>query len=240
MSPDKSLAEGSARFAQEIQESLDGVLPGMRRIISRRLDGVDRYIVQPEGINPTDRRIPVYVDGERLADLSVSLYLALDRTGRYLKTVRSDISVHSVLDRTPLVRLDYRADMHTAPIAHWQIHAERGSFSHLLSRAHAHRPSLVEKPHDLSSLHFPVGGERFRPCLEDVLQFLVLECGVDAHTDWQGAVHTGRESWRRRQLAAAVRDAPEEAARALSEAGWTLASPEAGQARGKPEALTVW
>jgi hypothetical protein len=235
-----SLAERSATFAEEVQESLDGVLPGKRRIVSRRLDGIDRYIVQPEGNSSAQRRIPVYVDGEHLADFSVSLFLDLDRTGRYLKTVRSDIAVHSVLDRTPLVRLEYRADMHTAPIAHWQIHAERGSFSHLLARAHAHRPDLVEKPHDLSSLHFPVGGERFRPCLEDVLQFLVLECGVDAHGDWEAAVSKGREAWRRRQLGSAVRDAPDEAARVLMEAGWAVEPPPDGPEPGKREALTAW
>ena len=240
MNPGVSLAERSESFAVEVQQSLDGVLPGERRIVSRRLDGIDRYIVQPDGSSSAERRLPVYVDGEHLAGLSVSLFLDLDRTGRYLKTVRSDIAVHSVLDRTPLLRLEYRADMHTAPIAHWQIHAERGSFSHLLARAHAHRPDIVEKPHDLSSLHFPVGGERFRPCLEDVLQFLVLECGVDAHANWEEAVLKGREAWRRRQVGSAVRDAPNEAARVLREAGWTVEPPESSPESEKRESLTVW
>jgi hypothetical protein len=195
----------AAAFAQEIQ--------------------LERFIVQPKGETAADRRIPVYVDGEHLASLSVSLYLDLDRTGTYLKTVRSDTAIHSVLDRTPLVRLDYRADMHTEPIAHWQFHAERGVFSHLLARAHMHRPDQVPRPHDLASLHLPVGGERFRPCLEDVLQFLVVDCGVDHHESWEPAVEAGRERWRRRQLGSAVRDVPSEAARVLRELGWSVAEP---------------
>jgi hypothetical protein len=147
-----------------VQATLDGVLPGDRTIISRRAERDDRYVVRPEAKN-----VPLLVGGDHLADLAPAVYLGLDRTGEFLKAVRSEFVVKSVLDRTPLVRLDYRTDMNRAPVAHWQIHAERGAFSHLLSRAHAVDESRVGKPHDLSSLHFPVGGERFRPCLEDAL-----------------------------------------------------------------------
>jgi hypothetical protein len=121
----RSLGEHSAEFALEVQAGLDGVLPGERKIVSRKAPVGERYIVRPEGETVAERRMPIYVDGDHLADLGLSLYLDLDRTARYLKTVRSDITLHSVLDRTPLVRLDYRADMRTAPIAHWQFHAER-------------------------------------------------------------------------------------------------------------------
>lgn len=231
----KSLEERSATFARELQVTLDDVLPGERRVVSRRVEGEDRYIVQPE-----DRRIPIFVAGEHLADLSVSLFLDMDRTGDYLKTFRSDIAVYSVLDRTPLVRLEYRADMRTDPIAHWQFHAERGAFSHLLARAHAHRPGRVGKPHNLSSLHLPVGGERFRPCLEDVLQFLVLDCGIDCLPGWEAAVTAGREVWRRRQLGAAVRDVPSEAARVLRELGWSVTEPDVAVLPDNRASLVRW
>lgn len=234
------LAERSAAFAQEVQATLDAVLPGIRRIISRRSENTNRYIVQPEGHEPRDRRVAIGVGGEHLADLGLSLYLDMDRTGSYLKTVRSDITIHSVLDRTPLVRLEYRADMRTVPIAHWQFHAERGAFSHLLARANAHRPDWVTKPHDLSGLHLPVGGERFRPCLEDVLQFLVVDCGVDRHDGWEAAIREGRERWRRRQLGAAVRDVPGEAARVLRELGWTVQEPGTSVLPENLSALTTY
>jgi hypothetical protein len=64
-----------------------------------------------------------------------------------------------VLDRAPSIRPHYPADMTTAAVAHWQIHTERG-VSHLLGRAHAVDPSRVGEPHELSSLHIPVGGPR--------------------------------------------------------------------------------
>lgn len=216
--PAGSLEEASARFASTIQATLDGVLPGERQIVSTKAPDAQRYVVAPQ--DGSD--VLLLVGGEPLARLSLAMYLSLDRSGKYLKTVRSDMVVKSVLDRTPLIRLDYRSDMTTAPMAHWQIHAERGAFSHLLARAHAQAPPRVDKPHALSSLHIPVGGERFRPCLEDVLQFLVQECGVDSHPGWMDVVQEGRRMWRRRQLRATIRDAQEETADVLRGLGWQV------------------
>ena len=141
-----------------------------------------RFLIRPTGDTAAEQRIPLLVGGERLATLSMAFYLEMDRLATYLKTVLTDLAIHSTLYRTPLVRLDFRSDMTPAPISHCQVHAERGSMSHLLARAHAVRPRTVTKPHDMSSLHFSTGGERFRPCLEDFLQFAIEECGVDALT----------------------------------------------------------
>lgn len=169
----------------------------------------------------------LYIDGVVLAHLSFSLDQELDRSGKHLKTTGSKITVWSSIDRTPLLRLEYRADMHTDPICHWQIHAERGAMSHLLGRANFISPKRVKKPHDYSTLHFPVGGERYRPCLEDVLQFLIVDCGIDHKLDWETRVHEGRERWRRMQLRSAVRDIPKDAAAVLRSLGWTVTPPNA-------------
>ncbi|MEI4271880.1 hypothetical protein TEK04_09115 [Klenkia sp. LSe6-5] len=188
-----------------------------------------------------DRKgIPLLVGGVELATLQLSIYLSLDRSGVHLKTVRSDIVIKSALDRNPLLRLDYRADMKRAPAAHWQVTAERGSFSHLLTRANAVDEDRVGSPHNLSSLHIPVGGERFRPCLEDVLQFLVQECGVDRRDGWLAVVQEGRERWRERQVAAVVRDAQAQAAGTLRSLGWTVtAGPDVDDER-YDRTFTYW
>ena len=91
----------------------------------------------------------------------------------------------------------------------------------------------------LSSLHLPIGGERFRPCLEDFLQFLVVDCGVDHHEGWFEPLTRGRERWRRKQLAAVVRDVPGEAALALRELGWTVTPPVTATAE-KVQSLSKW
>lgn len=220
MTPPRDLVEQSLSFAREIQALLDATLPGSRTIVS--VQHGDRYVVRPEG-EKRDRHIPLMVGGDVFAALSVVLYQDLDRTGEYLKTWRTDFSVYSALDNNPLLRLEYRADMHTEPISHWQFHAERGAFTHLLTHAQAH--GRVKNPHSLASLHLPTGGERFRPSLEDLIEFLIRDCGVDSVPGWEDAVREGREVWRRRQLRAAVRDLQAEAAEVLEQHGWEVHPP---------------
>lgn len=221
----------AADFAQQLQDTISGVLPGDVQIVSISHGG--RYVVRPAGDEASKQHIPLFVGGERLATLGVQVYLGLDSSGNYLKAWRSRIAVHSTLDRTPLVRQEFDAAMSEAvPLAHWHVHADRGALSHLLGRAHAVRPDVVKKPHDMSSLHFPVGGERFRPCIEDVLEFLVREFGVDHNAAWQEAVRNGREKWRRMQFRSTVRDLQHEAADVLRRHGWSVEGPSGEGAEG--------
>lgn len=132
----------------------------------------------------------------------------------------STFNLLAVLDRTPVIRIHYRHDLYARPTAHVHVHGHRGALSHLLSQA-GH-----DSPHDMSSLHIPVGGARFRPCLEDFIQFLICECRFDALEGWRGPVEAGRERWRRRQAAAVVRDVPEDAARVLRRLGYTVEAPD--------------
>jgi len=222
---DRPLRERSSEFAGAIAGTLGAVLPVSVGMVSLAADEESRYVVRPAGDTVRAQRVPLHVGGVHLADMALSFYLALDREGLHLKVQKSTFAVYSVLDRTPIVRLEYDAAMTRVPAAHWHIHAERGAFSHLLARAHAVGAGHVTRPHELSSLHFPVGGERFRPCLEDFLEFLVSECGVDARSGWDGAVRRGRSDWRKRQLRALTRDAQQEAAETLTALGWTVTPP---------------
>ncbi|CAM2813274.1 MULTISPECIES: hypothetical protein [Dermacoccus] len=78
----------------------------------------------------------------------------------------------------------------------------------------------------MDELHFPLGGARFRPALEDVLQMLVEEFGVDAVDGWRKHLAQGRERWRRIQTRAVVRDAPDEAVATLRALGYLVTEPE--------------
>ncbi len=221
-----------------MQTTISGVLPGEFQIVSISHGG--RYVVRPDGETAKEQHIPLFVGGDLLATLGVQVYLGLDSSGNYLKAWKSKIAVHSTLDRTPLVRQEFDATMsESAPLAHWHVHADRGALSHLLGRAHAVRSDVVKRPHDMSSLHFPVGGERFGPCVEDVLEFLVREFGVDHNQGWETAVQSGREEWRRKQFRSTVRDLQAEAADVLQRHGWTVKAPDEERVEG-PGILRRW
>jgi hypothetical protein len=81
----------------------------------------------------------------------------------------------------------------------------------------------------LQDLHFPVGGSRFRPALEDVLEMLIEEFGVKpvgSVSAARKALADGRESWRLTQVSTVVRGAPSRAADALKELGYEVTSPK--------------
>jgi hypothetical protein len=62
-------------------------------------------------------------------------------------------------------------------------------------------------------------GRRFRPILEDVIEFLVSEGLVDPRPGWLDAVEDGRRAFLRKQLRAAIRREPDIALEALKEFG---------------------
>lgn len=155
-------------------------------------------------------------NGVPVARLSVLFRCRLDATSTHLAVEQS---AFHLLDRrgAPLVRLEFDASQQ--PASHWHVHGERTAMGTLL--ATTGRPP----PHDLSPLHLPAGGTRMRPCLEDFLEFLVRDIGVDAEPGWKRAVVEGREAWRRRQVKALVHDVPALAAEELVTLGYRVTPP---------------
>jgi len=144
-----------------------------------------------------------------------------------------------VVSDTPLFHYDYIAESsEDVASAHLNIHAHRDEvvFAMLAAgrthrgktRDYAVRKGTIPR---VSSLHFPLGGHRFRPCLEDVLEFLIREFGLDTKDQWRDVLQTSRRTWRERQLKAAVRDDPDSAAAALRALGYSITVPERTPAR---------
>ncbi len=79
-----------------------------------------------------------------------------------------------------------------------------------------------------------------RPALEDFLEFLISECGIDLASSWRAALADAREVWRRRQIATLVRDAPDEVVRVLLENGYTVTPPSGGAMPSRVEQLRRW
>lgn len=188
-----------------------------------------------------------------LLTLTVEFRCAWDGHGSYLAVIWSRIAVFPREDvgREPLVRYEYDKAMRSGlPAAHLQVHGSHHALTEVMADAGVGTPrgrrrrasSASGRVPALSQLHFPVGGHRFRPCLEDLLAVLIDEFGIDVPGgDRQAALDAladGREDWRRSQVGAAVRDAPDEAVRVLRELGyvvhWDSSQPEPV---GQPERL---
>jgi hypothetical protein len=88
-------------------------------------------------------------------------------------------------------------------------------------------------------VHFPVGGHRFRPCLEDVLEMMMIEFGIDTLHGAGNALHAGRGRWRVRQLAAAVSDDPLTAAAELERLGFEVIPREGTEVSARLDRLTA-
>jgi hypothetical protein len=74
-------------------------------------------------------------------------------------------------------------------------------------------------------LHLPVGGRRFRPSLEDVIEFLIVERIASPRDGWEAALNASRDAFLERQLRAAVRRKPESAVAQLEEMGYRVSRP---------------
>jgi hypothetical protein len=198
------------RFAEEIRQLVTAVFGGEIDVVVTHVSGRSRIFAE----------IPLMVSGENLARLKIDIWCCLDSHQQFLAVEESTYQLIAQVDRAPIIRFEYERGAASKPRAHIQVHAHRGALSHLLSQAR--HPT----PHSMESLHLPVGGDRFRPCLEDVIQFLVAECRFDCQEGWRMAIEAGRERWRRTQVRTVVRDSPSEATSMLRALGYTVLAPE--------------
>ena len=135
-----------------------------------------------------------------LAELAANYKLCVDSYGTHIAVEHSSFALKAKIERTPIIRRTHRKP-NNKPRSHVQITAHRGALTHILSRLNH------KTPHSIESLHIPMGGERFRPCLEDVIEFLIRDCGFQGSAGWKEAIRDGRARWRRIQTHAVVRDA---------------------------------
>jgi hypothetical protein len=224
MLTDGDLATKVGEFADQITDTVQAVL-GHEEVALRATLLGDLVLVSSEGAG-----ITLTCAKKPLLTLRVRFHCGWDSSGSFIAVRRSEFHVLVVGESEPVLRVEYDRDAHQSlPTAHLHVHAHRDATTWAMSnagnrtrRSRQRRKSGVPA---LKELHFPLGGTRFRPALEDVMQLLVEEFGVDAADDWQGGLAAGRAEWRRMQTRAAVRDAPEEALAALRALGYTVVAP---------------
>ncbi|MDX2377303.1 hypothetical protein M4I32_10880 [Microbacterium sp. LRZ72] len=167
--------------------------------------------------------LPLTGDGVRLADWSFVMFAEASSDG-FLKVDQLRLWMTPAFDESPVVRLEYENRSTKPPVSHWQFHAERGALSFMLARTRQDGKH-EGVPMSLSALHFPTGGRRFRPGIEDFIQFLVQECGFDSMQGWRRVLEDSRELGRRFQVRTIARDYPAEVAEVLRENGWSVQPP---------------
>lgn len=208
-----NLEKEASKFGKELADLLNRTVCAGIRLKS--------IVSQPDvvrvayGITKTDldpiEGIPITL-GPRAPTgyIAMAFRLAADRDRRYLMVMSSfmGLFVDRELER-PLLHYDYERDKGDGyPEAHLQVCADSAAWDELCAQTRGDRRPFER-------LHLPVGGRRFRPTLEDLVDFLITEQIADARQGAQQAIEEGRQRFAKQQLAAAVRNDPDTAVAVL-------------------------
>ena len=223
MSLRQSDLERQARnFAGDLSELLNGTVTHgvrLRSYMDRRGRAVVGYKVRES--NPVGDCVPLTISRSpaRLY-LSVLHTLELDDSETFLTTNKSSYTLQADDDTASILTYDFvREPPNEFPEAHIHIHGESDVLVGML-RASGRDKS---KPADL---HLPVGGRRFRPCLEDIIEFCILERLATPREGWKSALNRSRDEFLDQQLRASVHRNPITAADALKRYGWQVIEPD--------------
>ncbi|MEV4144039.1 hypothetical protein AB0J40_10250 [Amycolatopsis sp. NPDC049691] len=223
-SPRRRALKSPFPLAQQSQKFSDDLAALLNRTVCRnvKLSSVISNEKNPRSVvgyqitkHVLDARvgIPLTVDNKapRLF-LGLSYRLAPDSASRYLMVVSSALVVTADKDLSEeLFHYDYERNKSDGyPEAHLQIVATSDAW-----RKACTRPDGTSRK--VARLHFPVGPRRFRPTIEDLIEFLIVERLTPGHPGWAEIVESSRETFRIKQLRAAIRNDPETARRMLEE-----------------------
>ncbi|MGB3414596.1 MAG: hypothetical protein WBA28_07750 [Microbacteriaceae bacterium] len=225
-----SIAEQAKEFANQVQEMLLKVLPeGELGIVLRtytREDNSQTVVItqkDPEGVQLT-------VDGKPFLRLTFEYYCIGGTGGTWLKILKSSFTVAANGVNQPYFHYDYLANPQgKIPSAHLNVHGHRDDLIRSLLHSNRSGSHSKNRRRDLlshgnvptmSNLHFPVGGSRFRPGLEDVLQMVINEFGIDVRSGHQKYLEEYRQRYRTVQLEAIVGSLPTIAVRKLEAMGY--------------------
>lgn len=185
---------------------------------------------------PDDQPVVLTVDGRRLLRLKVSYECTTSPRHSYMLVEKSAFELLPAKGREPLVRLDYlRRPESDVPCGHLHVHAHRDDWTFAMTRngvgsrrRSVARRASAERAPQLSDVHFPVGGPRLRPTLEDFLEMLIHDLGVDHSPDALKVLAQQRAVWRIDQARAVIASLPDVATEVLRSAGYTVSPPNEG------------
>lgn len=222
----------AAKFADELTDLLNKtVCHGVR--LTAVISDPSRVVV---GYKITSRDLVVKQGmplclgrGAPTAYLNAFFRLDMDHEGRYLRVLVSVLGLYEdpELDRA-LIHYDYEREKGDGyPEAHLHVCARPESWDTICARSRGDNRSF-------DRLHLPVGGRRYRPTLEDLLEFVITEKIAQPRPGAMQEITKSRRAFERRQLRAAVRRDPQAALDILTEMGQLDQPGAPGRDAGKP------
>lgn len=221
-------------WAAGLQSRLESILVspdlGLRCEATESRNGQARISVS----NTAANGIVLSIQDEPRLQLEIDYELVLGEKSRMPTVHSSSFTLRPFAQRRPLLTLDYEREARSnTPAAHYNFHFEHDRIIDELLRTGAGRRGAIHRrtvrrggTPRLAELHFPLGGHRFRPCLEDLIEHIWVEFGIDVHTQTaRAAIRQGRREWRARQLKAAVADDPASAVEELRRHGYWVLRP---------------
>lgn len=228
------------RFAEDLTATIRVVAPEASPFTAMSVEGSDRISVRQ---SPKEG-VALSVAETVLLSLKAGFTCCADSRGEYLTIESSSFQVFAGgrASGEPIFRYEYLRQNSSVPAAHLHVHAHRDAFTYTMTKVgdtsrRARRRSESDAIPSVQDLHFPLGGHRFRPCLEDILEMLIDEFGVDHSADAMEELRAGRVRWRQIQLQSAIRDDPGTAAQALRSMGFSVEPARAGEPSARKDRL---
>lgn len=231
------LKDEANKFAAILTEVVNGtVSKEVDFVVTLLEDGRVAWIFPRDSSPGKLELIPILVGGSTVDNprlwLNVWFKVKLDSDNKYLTVQQSQFSL--VLDKQserPAVRIEYDRDkgyepddrekgIHRRSAAHVQIHGVSEEIAYIQGL------NGTRKLRNLSKFHIPVGGRRFRPSLEDFIEFLSMEDLISGlHLGWQDVLTRHRSRWLEIQLRSAIRSDPNTTVDVLRTMGFLVSGP---------------
>lgn len=235
----ESLAGQADDFADRLNKLFRPALGSAVRFGVTEIADVEKFMIGPEPFDTHKRgysRIPMRRRDETGAprlELTVTFQCGPDPEHRWLAVYSSTfgpwIRAGDGSPR-PVVRIEYDRSATKKPRAHVHFHAESTEIGWLYGAAGKPVPRMAE-------LHFPLGGDRFRPSIEDFLRFIDTEGlfrdWAEPQT-WRQVRDESLREWEYRQARATVRRHRDAAIDQLEDEGFVVTRREAEASAAQP------
>ena len=230
----RSLRTAVQDFVGTLNEILVGAIDTPARFVATNLrDNEEAFVrIVDRGDDPAaGLALLRVIDAPSEPALFLNAYYTVEMgpTGSRLRVAASSVGLWADVTGgrkrpRPIVRVEYdgRQSARGRTAAHVHLHANSPELAWMYGSAGRPAP-------DLHALHFPVGGRRFRPTLEEFLLFLDREnLFNDWKEGWKPRLIRSLEAWERRQAKATARQFPGEAIGALETLGYRVTAPGPG------------